>query len=137
MITRWESVNLNVINRMIWIDDNAKVNFIENLLGETEKRMFQQWRNTYASKKEALVNIADDLQNILSQIRKIITLEDPYQGTIAAQERAYTDLKRLTCTDIKHVFQYMNEYKYLAANLGRMFLGPELSENYHPYIVKK
>ena len=85
VITRWESINLNVINRMTWVDNNAKVNFIENLLGEMEKRMFQQWRNTYASEYEALVNIADDPHNVLSQIRRIITLEDPYQGTTAAQ----------------------------------------------------
>ena len=115
---------------MTWVDNNAKVNFIENLLGEMEKRMFQQWRNTFASEYEALVNIADDPQNVLSQIRRIITLEDPYQGTTAAQERAYADLERLTCPDIKHIFQFMNEYMHLASRSGRMFLGPELSKKF-------
>ena len=78
VISRWETINLNVINRMTWIDNTAKVTFIENLLGEVEKKTFQQWRTAYPTEYESLVSIADDPQNILSQIRRIITLEDPY-----------------------------------------------------------
>ncbi|KAL5997399.1 hypothetical protein ACLOJK_008329 [Asimina triloba] len=66
----------------------------------------------------------------LSQIRRIITLEDPYQGSTAEQERAYNDLERIQCNDIKDVFRYMNDYKYLAAKSGRMFISSELSEKF-------
>ena len=66
VITRWESINTNVINRMQWPDKTSKVLFVENLLGETEKRTFQQWRLAYPKDYEDLVNKADDIQNVLS-----------------------------------------------------------------------
>ncbi|PKU87306.1 hypothetical protein MA16_Dca024339 [Dendrobium catenatum] len=79
---------------------------------------------------EALVNIADDPQNVLSQIRRIITLEDPYQGSTEEQNRAYRDLERLACDQIKNMFEYMNDYKVLATKSGRMYISSKLSEKF-------
>lgn len=69
--------------------------FIENLLGENEKKMWQQWRTTYPDSYERLEAVADDPQNITSQIRQIILLEDPYTGSTEEQERAYRDLQNI------------------------------------------
>ncbi|QRN45547.1 P3 [Paper mulberry vein-banding virus] len=130
VISRWESTNLNVINSRVWADNRSKVVFIENLLGEVEKKLFIQWRMVYTEEYEALVLQASDPQNVFSQIRRIITFEEPYQGSTLAQERAYYDLERLSCTDIRYVFQYMNQYKDLAVRSGRMFIDGELSQKF-------
>ncbi|PKU67578.1 hypothetical protein MA16_Dca018881 [Dendrobium catenatum] len=84
----------------------------------------------FETEYEALVNIANDPQNVLSQVRRIITLEDPYQGSTEEQNRAYLDLERLTCDQIKNMFEYMNDYKVLAAKSGRMYISSELSEKF-------
>ncbi|PKU79829.1 hypothetical protein MA16_Dca016274 [Dendrobium catenatum] len=65
----------------------------------------------YENEYKALVNIADDPQNVLSQIKRIILLEDPYQGSTEEKNRAYLDLERLSCDQIKNMFNYMNDYK--------------------------
>ena len=41
-IARWESITINVVNERVWTDNQAKVMFIENLLGETEKLVWIQ-----------------------------------------------------------------------------------------------
>ncbi|GKB39106.1 hypothetical protein Tco_0884048 [Tanacetum coccineum] len=46
----------------------AKLAFVENLLGESEKLMWQQWRTAYLEAYSALKTIADDPQNITSQL---------------------------------------------------------------------
>ncbi|PKU67955.1 hypothetical protein MA16_Dca006990 [Dendrobium catenatum] len=113
-----------------WTAQHHQVLFIENLLGEIEKKTWIQWRMAFELDYEALVNIADDPQNVLSQIRRIITLEDPYQGSTEEQNRAYLDLERLSCDQIKNMFEYMNDYKVLAAKSGRMYISSELSEKF-------
>ncbi|GJZ32978.1 Orf y [Tanacetum coccineum] len=46
----------------------AKLAFVENLLGESKKLMWQQWRTAYLEAYSALKTIADDPQNITSQL---------------------------------------------------------------------
>ncbi|WOL13700.1 hypothetical protein Cni_G22477 [Canna indica] len=102
--------------------------YIKNLLGETEKKTWIQWRMAFPAEYEELTNIADDPQNVLSQIRRMFLLEDPVTGSIEEQNRAYNDLERLSCYNVKDLFDYINDYKVLAAKSGRMYISPELSE---------
>ncbi|KAJ1698241.1 hypothetical protein LUZ63_006753 [Rhynchospora breviuscula] len=130
VISRWESITLNLINERNWADNKAKVNYIENLLGETEKKTWIQWRMAYPTEYEELVNIADDPQNVISQIRRMFLLEDLTTGSTEEQDRAYNDLERLSCYNVKDLFDYINDYKILAAKSGRMFISPELSTKF-------
>ncbi|KAJ3706170.1 hypothetical protein LUZ61_009875 [Rhynchospora tenuis] len=127
VFSRWESITLNVINERNWADNRAKVNYIENLLGEIEKKMWIQWRMIYNAEYEELINIADDPQNVLSQIRRMFLMEDPATGSTDEQNRAYQDLERLSCNYVKDIFNYINDYKILAAKSGRMYVSEELS----------
>ncbi|GJS82314.1 hypothetical protein Tco_0748855 [Tanacetum coccineum] len=52
-----------------------------------------QWRTAYPGAYSALETIADDPQNITSQVRQLIIMEDPYRGSTDEQDRAYRDLK--------------------------------------------
>ncbi|KAG6510754.1 hypothetical protein ZIOFF_028790 [Zingiber officinale] len=72
--------------------------------------------------------MAGETQNVLSAIRRFILLEDPYQGTTVEQDQAYIDLERLTCSSMKDVLHFLNDYKVLAAKSGRMFINSELSD---------
>ncbi|ACV74337.1 putative polyprotein [Pelargonium vein banding virus] len=128
VISRWESITINLLNDRTWDNNKARVIYVENLLGESEKKIWQQWRTTYTKEYEELVAIADDPQDITSQVRMVITLEDPYRGSTEEQSRAYLDLERLVCDDIKDILPYLNDFKVLAAKSGRMFTSPELSE---------
>ncbi|KAJ4791831.1 polyprotein [Rhynchospora pubera] len=130
VISRWESITLNLINEKNWADNKSKVNYIENLLGETEKKTWIQWRMAFPTEYEELVNIADDPQNVISQIRRMFLLEDPTTGSIEEQDRAYNDLERLSCHNVKDLFDYINDYKILAAKSERMFISPELSTKF-------
>ncbi|KAJ4784015.1 polyprotein [Rhynchospora pubera] len=130
VISRWESITLNLVNEKNWADNKSKVNYIENLLGETEKKTWIQWRMAFPTEYEELVNIADDPQNVISQIRRMFLLEDPTTGSTEEQDRAYNDLERLSCHNVKDLFDYINDYKILAAKSGRMFISPELSTKF-------
>ncbi|ERN20006.1 hypothetical protein AMTR_s00071p00160240 [Amborella trichopoda] len=129
-ISRWEAITINLVNEKTWYDNKTKAAYIENLLGETEKKVWIQWRMAYQAEYDAIVNVADDPQNLISQIRRVITLEDPFQGSTMEQDQAYQDLERLSCTSMKDLLTYMNQYKYLAAKTGRMYVSPELSEKF-------
>ena len=130
VISRWESITLNLLSEKNFDDNKAKVLYIENLLGEIEKKIWIQWRMACPEEYETLVNIADDPQNVLSQIRRVLLLEDPYQGTTDEQDRAYQDLERLSCDNVKDLFFYMNDFKVLAAKSGRMYISTELSSKF-------
>ncbi|GKG03065.1 hypothetical protein Tco_0310701, partial [Tanacetum coccineum] len=43
VISRWESITINRLNNQTWSDNKAKLAFVENHLGESEKLMWQQW----------------------------------------------------------------------------------------------
>ena len=95
--------------------------FVENLLGENEKLMWQQWRTAYPNIYASIENIADDPQNITSQVRQIIIMEDPYRGSTEEQDRAQRDLDRLTCEETKNLWQFLDEFKILSIKSGRLY----------------
>nr|QCA48085.1 polyprotein [Cacao red vein-banding virus] len=131
VFSRWESVTKNYVAAQGFTDPVEKVEFMENLLGETEKLTWIQWRMNYEAEYQQLITQADGrqgTQNILSQIKRVFSLEDPASGSTRVQDAAYRDLERLTCHNIKDIVQFLNDYGRLAAKSGRMFLGTELSE---------
>ena len=78
---RWESITKNLVSLQGFTDPLAKMEFIENLLGEAEKLAWIQWRMAYPEEYQLLMANADGIggtQNILSQLRTIFILEDPF-----------------------------------------------------------
>ncbi|ABR01170.1 hypothetical protein [Lucky bamboo bacilliform virus] len=130
VISRWETITLNVLADKVFSDNRSKLMYVENLLGEDEKKVWIQWRMAFEQEYESLIAVADDSQAIISQVRRIITLEDPSQGSTEEQDRAYMDLGRLSCTNMKDLLDYMNDYKTLAAKSGRMYVNHELSDKF-------
>ncbi|CAG70342.1 CP, RT, RNaseH and protease polyprotein [Cacao swollen shoot Togo A virus] len=131
VFSRWESITKNYVAAQGFTDPVEKMEFIENLLGETEKLTWIQWRMNYETEYQTLLTLADGrqgTQNILSQIKRVFSLEDPASGSTRIQDAAYRDLERLTCNNIKDIVQFLNGYGRLAAKSGRLFLGAELSE---------
>ncbi|GKE36056.1 hypothetical protein Tco_1455378 [Tanacetum coccineum] len=92
VISRWESITINRLNNQTWSDNKAKLAFVENLLGENEP------------------------QNITSQVRQLILLEDPYRGSTDEQDRAYRDLDRITYEDTKNLWSFLEDENYIARN---------------------
>ncbi|GKC07515.1 Orf y, partial [Tanacetum coccineum] len=104
-----------------WSDNKAKLAFVVNLLGESEKLMWQQWRTAYPGAYSALEAIADEPQNITSQVRQLILLEDPYRGSTDEQDRVYRDLDRITCEETKNLWSFLEDFKQLATKSGRLY----------------
>ncbi|KAI3762449.1 hypothetical protein L1987_52879 [Smallanthus sonchifolius] len=48
-------------------------------------------------------------------------MEDPYRGSTEEQDRAYRNLERITCTDTKDLWRFLNEFRILASKSGRLF----------------
>ncbi|KAL9262527.1 Polyprotein P3-like protein [Drosera capensis] len=115
VISRWEAITLNLLVDKVFNNNTAKVQYIENLLGEMKRKTFMQWRLAYPMEYEVMINVVDNAQNILTQIRCVFIFEDPYQGSMAEQDQAYQDLERHTCEQMKDLFNYMNDFKVLAA----------------------
>ncbi|ATZ69486.1 ORF3 polyprotein [Cacao swollen shoot Ghana N virus] len=131
VFSRWESITKNYVAAQGFTDTTEKAEFIENLLGETEKLTWIQWRMNYAQEYQQLLTQSDGrqgTQNILSQMKRVFSLEDPASGSTRVQDDAYRDLERLSCNNIKDIIQFLNDYGRLAAKSGRMFVGTELSE---------
>ncbi|GJR84104.1 hypothetical protein Tco_1467701 [Tanacetum coccineum] len=79
-IVKWKKSKEDLrSSERIFFDNKAKLAFVENLLGESEKLMWQQWRTAYPGAYSALKAILDEPQNITSQVRQLILLEDPYR----------------------------------------------------------
>ncbi|GJZ41541.1 Orf y [Tanacetum coccineum] len=97
VISRWESITINRLNNQTWSDNKAKLAFVENLLGENEP------------------------QNITSQVRQLILLEDPYRGSTDEQDRAYRDLDRITCEETKNLWSFLEDFRQLATKSGRLY----------------
>ncbi|GJU25501.1 Orf y [Tanacetum coccineum] len=68
VISRWESITIDRLNSQTWSDNKAKLAFVENLLGESKKLMWQQWRTVYPGAYSALETNTNDPQNITSQL---------------------------------------------------------------------
>ncbi|GMP43094.1 hypothetical protein CsSME_00012598 [Camellia sinensis var. sinensis] len=56
---RWESITRSYVASQGFTDVRDKLLFMENLLGETEKLIWTQWRKRYADKYANLVAIGD------------------------------------------------------------------------------
>ncbi|GKA88425.1 Orf y [Tanacetum coccineum] len=121
VISRWESITINRLNNQTWSDNKAKLAFVENLLGESEKLMWQQWRTVFPEAYFVLEAIADEPQNITSQVRQLILLEDPYRGSADEQDRAYRDLDRITCEETKNLWSFLEDFRQLATKSGRLY----------------
>ncbi|GKD36796.1 hypothetical protein Tco_1257003 [Tanacetum coccineum] len=67
-ISRWETITMNVLNSQSWSDNKSKLLYVENLLGEQEKLMWQQWRTAYPEAYETITGMAEDSQNITSHV---------------------------------------------------------------------
>ncbi|GKA85547.1 ORFIII-like polyprotein [Tanacetum coccineum] len=113
VISRWKSIKINRLNNQTWSDNKAKLAFMENLLGESEKLMWQQWRTMFPEAYSALKAIADEPRNITLQVRQLILLEDPYRGSTDEQDRANRDLDRITCKETNNL-----RTKYHGLNSG-------------------
>ncbi|GJT87833.1 Orf y [Tanacetum coccineum] len=116
-----ESITINRLNNKTWSDNKAKLAFVENLLGQSEKLMWQQWRTVFPEAYSALEAIADEPQNITSQVRQLILLENPYHGSIDEQDRAYRDLDRITCEETKNLWSFLEDFRQLATKSGRLY----------------
>nr|UMM45054.1 ORFIII polyprotein [Banana streak MY virus] len=132
---RWESITLNHMADKVLSTAEDKLIYLENLLGEAEKIMFQSWRMTYANEYEEMKGQAlgnNGTQNLLSQIRRIFYLEDPKTGTTVSQDAAYKAIKSLVCHEMTGtaIKRYMVDYWTLAAKTGRIWQGPELSDEF-------
>lgn len=82
----------------------------------------------YENQYKQLVESAEDSRNVFSTIRTIFVTEDPHQGLTLEQNRAYANLERLQCREMKDIFVFLNEYKRLAAKFERLWMGAELSD---------
>nr|GEZ41981.1 TPA: orf y [Tanacetum cinerariifolium] len=121
VISRWESITINRLNSQTWSGNKAKLAFVENLLGESEKLMWQQWRTAYPGAYSALETIADDPQKITSQVRQLIIMEDPYRGSTDEQDRAYRDLDIITCEETKILWSFLEDFRQLAIKSGKLY----------------
>nr|GEZ77529.1 RNA-directed DNA polymerase [Tanacetum cinerariifolium] len=115
-----ESITINRLNSQTWSDNKAKLAFVENLLGESEKLMWQQWGIAYLGAYFALETITDETQNITSQVRQLIIMEDPYRGSTDEQDRAYKDLDRITCEETKNLWSFLTDFRQLAIKSGKL-----------------
>lgn len=127
-ITTWETVTLNLLRQLTFESLQDKVDYIENLLGPREKETWITWRMAYATEYSTIVTAADEPRNVTSAIKRILGFSDPFTGNLHAQNRAYADLERLQCPDMASVMAFLFAYYQLAAQSGRMWDGPELSE---------
>nr|GEW78284.1 RNA-directed DNA polymerase [Tanacetum cinerariifolium] len=121
VISRWESITINRLNSQTWSDNKAKFAFVENLLGESEKLMWQQWRAAYPGAYSTLKTIADDPQNITLQVRQLIIIEDPYRGSTDEQDKAYRDLDRITCEETQNWWSFLEDFRQLAIKSGKLY----------------
>lgn len=128
VIARWESITLNHVNEKLWPNTTIKMQYIENMLGEVEKKTWMQWRLAYPNEYAEVLAIGEETQNLLSQIRKVFLLEDAYQGSVIEQNQAYADIERLSCDSMKDILTFLNDFKTLAANSGRMYVTSDISE---------
>nr|GEY94992.1 TPA: orf y [Tanacetum cinerariifolium] len=98
VISGWESIIIYRLNNQAWSNNKAKLAFVENLLGESEKLTWQQWRTMYPEAYSTLEAIADEPKNITSQVRLLIPLKYPYRGSTDEQDRTYNLRKQENIT---------------------------------------
>nr|GEY24870.1 RNA-directed DNA polymerase [Tanacetum cinerariifolium] len=97
VISRWESITINRLNNQTWSDNTTNLAFVENLLGENEP------------------------QNITSQVRQLILLEDLYRGSTDEQDMAYKDSGRITCEETKNLWSFLEDFRQLTIKSGSVY----------------
>jgi len=129
-IRTWESTTINHMSSKNFVDGVQKTLYLENLLGTTVKLNFQQWKAAYPAEYQRLIESSGDTQNLTSQIRQMILGYDEYRGDTKMQDKALTELERLTISDMKDFPSFAAQYDRLASQTGRAYLQPELSEKF-------
>ncbi|GKE88183.1 hypothetical protein Tco_1565658 [Tanacetum coccineum] len=100
-LTRPENMIVSLyFSNQTWSDNKAKLAFVENLLRESEKLMWQQWRTAYPEAYFALEAIADEPQNITSQVNKHSHLD------ITSDHRSESASNTSITPDYVHVSAY-------------------------------
>nr|AHM92963.1 polyprotein [Banana streak CA virus] len=132
---RWESITLLHMTERSFDNADDKMRYMENLLGEDEKKHFIEWRMKYTTEYETMKAQAlgdQGTQNIINQMRLIFFLENPQVGTTTSQDAAYKTLKSLVCTEMTDtaIYRYMNDYFHLSAKTGRAWASEELSKEF-------
>uniref|UniRef100_A0AAU7GJ24 RNA-directed DNA polymerase n=1 Tax=Nettle badnavirus 1 TaxID=3158948 RepID=A0AAU7GJ24_9VIRU len=127
-IATWETITLNLLRETTFDSLQDKADYIENLLGVREKEIWITWRMAYPEEYKTMVQVADEPRNITSAIKRVMGIQDPFTGNLHAQNAAYADLERLQCPTLEHVMPFLNRYYQLAAQSGKMWAGPELSD---------
>ncbi|GJV49303.1 hypothetical protein Tco_1439515 [Tanacetum coccineum] len=99
VISRWESITINRLNNQTWSDNKAKLAFVENLLGESEKLMWQQWRTAYPGAASLLLEAMQ----------------------MNHKNKTTQDLDRITCEDTKNLWSFLEDFRQLATKSGRLY----------------
>jgi hypothetical protein len=131
VFSRWESITKNLTTRYAFGSAQEKMDFIENLMGEKEKLIWIAWRVAYQREYNQVLAASDGyegVQNIMSQIRRVFTLQDPATGSTKTQDEAYRDIEQLSCQNVRDVVPFLNDYFRLAAKTGRSYVNQDLSE---------
>nr|AFO11489.1 polyprotein [Sugarcane bacilliform virus] len=132
---RWQSINTNLLASQTFENAEDKITRIENLLGETEKLMFQTWRMAFPTAFETMKAQAtgtNGTQNVFSQMKRILLGEVPEQGTTNTQDAAYKRIKSLVCQEMTYpaIMRYLVGYRNLAARSGRAWVNNELTDEF-------
>nr|GEX84807.1 hypothetical protein MA16_Dca006990 [Tanacetum cinerariifolium] len=80
-----------------------------------------QWRTAYPGAYSTLETISDDPQNITSQVRQLIILEDLYRGSTDEHDRAYRDLDRITCEETNNLWLFLEDFRQLAIKSRKLY----------------
>nr|AJW68048.1 ORF3 [Sugarcane bacilliform virus] len=129
---RWKSINTNLLATQTFEIADDKITRVENLLGETEKLMFQTWRMAFPEDFNTLKTQAmgtDGTANVFAQVNRVLLGEVPEQGMTNTQDAAYKKIKSLVCTEMTYpaIMRYMVGYRNLAARSGRAWVNNELT----------
>nr|AFO11492.1 polyprotein [Sugarcane bacilliform virus] len=129
---RWKSINTNMLASQTFETAEDKITRIENLLGETEKLMFQTWRMAFPEDFNTLKAQAigvNGTSNVFAQVKRVLLGEVPEQGMTNTQDAAYKKIKSLVCTEMTYpaIMRYMVGYRNLAARSGRAWVNNELT----------
>ncbi|KAI9076748.1 hypothetical protein K1719_041291 [Acacia pycnantha] len=121
VIGRWESSTILHCSNISFANNQEKVHYIENLLGETAKFYYLNWVNTFPTEYNRLVSSADNTQNVTSQIRQLIIGYDPFRGTTEMQDKALQDIERLIIENMRDIDNYSDAFLNLASKSGQAF----------------
>nr|GEY01273.1 hypothetical protein AMTR_s00071p00160380 [Tanacetum cinerariifolium] len=124
VISRWESITINRLNSQTWSDNKTKLAFMENLLRENEKLMWQQWRTAYPRAYSDLEIIADGLtkHNLIKMCKD------------AAFAKELRDL--FLCSAIPIPGYYKNNRKKYGIRKSRTYKGKLHNSHVKPFKMK-